>query len=436
MKNYRYLIPVALILLMIVSTCKLTSDAAKKEEAYNGYIEEARDYAGQGITVDAIESYQNALNMNPTLELYLEVGNYFKENELDREAVDWGESLIKRYSKDAGSYEYLLGEYMELQDYNSCFRLNSTMKKRNVTSGKLNEMIDSIQYAYTIDYSTFTNVSVFSENRCAVQDQDGLWGYIDNTGNVCIGTGYKAAGAYGSELAAVQDEDGALYYIDPEGNKKRVPDLDIEYSTLGYIGDEVFTASDGTSYGFYDMKYNKLSGSYEYAGTLNLNVAAVRNNEEWMLVDRSGQPLNAVKYQDIKLDEKEIAYRNERAFVQIENKYYMVDGTGNQITNTAYEDAKTFLSQSYAPVKQDGKWGFTDVAGNMVIKPMYEDARGFINGLAAVKLNGTWGYINEENEMVIENSFEGAMDFNSDGCTFIKQEDQWSLLMLFSHNYD
>jgi len=136
------------------------------------------------------------------------------------------------------------------------------------------------------------------------------------------------------------------------------------------------------------------------------------------------------------LDEKEIAYRNERAFVQIENKYYMVDGTGNQVTNIAYQDAKTFLSQSYAPVKQNGKWGFTDADGNMVIKPMYEDARGFINGLAAVKSNGSWGYINEENEMVIESSFEDAMDFNNDGCAFIKQQDQWSLLILFSHNYD
>jgi len=436
MKNYRYLIPAALILLMILSTYKLISDAAKKKEAYYGYIEEARDYAGQGITVDAIESYQNALKMYPTLELYLEVGNHFKENELDREAVDWGESLIKRYPKDAGSYEYLLDEYMELQDYKSCFRLNSTMKKRNVTSGKLKEMIDSIQYVYTMDYSTFANVSVFSEDRCAVQDKDGMWGYIDNTGSIRIGTKYKSAGAYGSKLAAVQDEDGALYYIDPEGNKKRVPDLDIKYNTLGYVGDEVFTASDGTSYGFYDMNYNKLSGPYEYAGTLNLNVAAVKNNKKWMLADRNGQPLNTVKYQNIKLDEKEIAYRNERAFVQIENKYYMVDGTGNQVTNIAYQDAKTFLSQSYAPVKQNGKWGFTDADGNMVIKPMYEDARGFINGLAAVKSNGSWGYINEENEMVIESSFEDAMDFNNDGCAFIKQQDQWSLLILFSHNYD
>ena len=71
----------------------------------------------------------------------------------------------------------------------------------------------------------------------------------------------------------------------------------------------------------------------------------------------------------------------------------------------------------------------------MVIEPQYDDARSFSNGYAAVQKDGKWGFINSDNEMVIEPEFEDARGFNSLMRSFVKKEEKWYLLCLYSNNY-
>lgn len=64
MKNYRKIIPLALVVLMALACYSLVSNAVKENSDYNHYLSEARKYAELDITKYAIENYNKALSIN------------------------------------------------------------------------------------------------------------------------------------------------------------------------------------------------------------------------------------------------------------------------------------------------------------------------------------------------------------------------------------
>jgi hypothetical protein len=118
-------------------------------------------------------------------------------------------------------------------------------------------------------------------------------------------------------------------------------------------------------------------------------------------------------------------------------QYYLVDKSGNKISETGFDDAKMFVD-SYAAVKIGDKWGYLDSDGNMIVDCVYQDAKSFSNGLAAVCNENLWGYItyDAESEAVqtaIDYSFYDAQNFSqTNKCAFVKIDDVWKLLKLYS----
>lgn len=434
MKKYKNLVPLLLIVLMVVSSYMLVTEANQKAEQYKNYLAEARSYAEQGIVVDAVSAYNNVLELNNSLDICLEVGVMFKENNLSGDLVSWAEYIVDLYPQNIVAYEFLLNTYYEQEDYSSCFTLKDTINKRKLSSSVLTQIFDEIKYTYDLGYKAYENVTVFSEGYCAVSKSDN-WGFVNETGNLVIKQKFAEVGAFAGQRAAVKDDEGNYYYIDIKGNKKSVLPDNIKCSALGLIINNTISICNDGKYGFYDSSYDYLFGSYDYASTLNYGIAAIKEGENWYLTDSTGTKINSESYQDIIVDEKEIAFRNERAFVNNGSGYIMVDAKGNKIGEYIYEDAKMFLSDSCAAVKIDGKWGFVNKDGKLLIDPQYDDARSFSNGFAAVCQGEEWGYINENGDIAIEIQYEGGMDFNSSGCAFIKQNNEWVILKLYSYNY-
>src|SRR5699024_10276641 len=131
-----------------------------------------------------------------------------------------------------------------------------------------------------------------------------------------------------------------------------------EYQKFGLIVDGKIAVQmkDGT-YAYTDQDFNVLFGKYDYASTMNYNVAAVKTKNSWQLIDASGKNITEDQYTDVKLDEKQIAYRNDRAFVALtDGKYNMIDGSGKRIGDLEFQDAKVFLGNEPTAVKIDGSW--------------------------------------------------------------------------------
>lgn len=434
MKNYRKLIPIVMIVLMVASWYALISGSVKNDVKYDDYLKAARDYAEDGITKYAIENYILALEIKETPEIYKEVAEYYKSQDKTREYLSWCEDFWEKYPTNTMAYECVLDAYLGEMDYEACYDALIMADKRNVKSDKIEEIRKQIYYEFETEFNSYEDVGIYSNNYCPVQSE-GAWGYVDRYGNLKVSTKYVQVGAYTqSGFTSVVNSDGEAYFIDKSGSKVMVSKE--PYKNFGLLVNEKIAAeqTDG-KYVYVNKDFEKLFGEYDYASTFNNGIAAIKNGEKWKLINEDGKEATSTDYLDVKLDEKQISFRSERAFVSVENgKYIMIDTKGKQVGKLEFEDARVFAGNSPTAVKIDGKWCFVDLDGKLISDKSYEDARAFNNGLAAVCIGGLWGFVDEQENIAIEPQFYGAKDFNEIGSCFVKIVDEWKLLKLYRLN--
>jgi WG repeat protein len=102
-------------------------------------------------------------------------------------------------------------------------------------------------------------------------------------------------------------------------------------------------------------------------------------------------------------------------------KFTFIDKTGRVITQDRYDFARRF-AEGLAPVRMNGRWGFIDKTGKLVIDYHFEDAQPFSDGLARVRQNGSYGYIDHQGKLILPPWFEYADDF-SDGLAPVGNQD-------------
>ena len=434
MKKYRVLLPVVMVVVMVASWYMLVSNTAKVEAQYNEYLSAARGYAENGITKYAIENYLLALDIKSSPEIYKEVADYYKSQNKTDDYIDWCEDFLENYPKEVMAYECLIEAYANGSDYKACYDLIYTAQKRNLKSDFINKISDEIKYVYKLDFSTYDEIGVYSNNFCAVNN-NGLWGFVDRYGELRVSTVYTSTGAYTqSAFASVVNQKGEAYFIDKSGSKVLVSKD--SYASFGLLVNNTIAAKKTDNrYTYLNDKFEVLFGDYDYASTMNNSRAAVVKDGKWYVINEKGNNINSQSYLDVILDEKEIAYRNDRIFVsQEEGTYILVDGACKQIGTLVFEDAIPFMSEQYAAVKIDGKWMFIGKDGKLISDKTYEGAKSFSNGLAAVCIDGMWGFVDESENIVITPKFQDASYFNEKGSCFVKQNDKWQLLKLYRLN--
>lgn len=198
----------------------------------------------------------------------------------------------------------------------------------------------------------------------------------------------------------------------------------------------VFSAYDGESWSYYTSDLKKLSEGYEEVSVMGNQVAAVKKNDRYFLINAENKKINNQQYEDVIRDDKNVVYRNGVLFVSMDGKYNMINQEGKQVSKDMYLNARLFNDDTYAAVEGEKGWYFIDNTGKQIFdNQYYQDARSFSNGYAAVKQNGRWGFIDLEGNVVIDYTFDEANDFNASGCAFVYFEDSWHLLKLYSMNY-
>ena len=433
MKNYKFLVPIVMIALFAASVYMLYNTKVDELNQYNQFLENARNYRSQEIFTDARDNYMSALNTKPSLDLYIEIGEFFCDADQMRDAIGWGNAIISNYPKEIRGYEFLMSLYVQKNDYVACFTLNDTISKRKLSSQMINGWMNEIEYAYFFNCE-YVDVGIYSGGLCPVLVGD-KWGYVDQTGESVISNQFNKVGYFSGDLAPVEDQNGNAFFIDPNGNKKKVVQGVENMKELGLIENDLFSLYNGSAWGFYNSNNEHVFGNYEDATAIGNGIAAVKDNGKWLIVNREGTDLTGSKYDRVACDEKQIVYRNDRLFVYYDMVYHLIDSTGKTITDQTYQDARVFNDSTYAAVRINDKWGFIDQDGNIVIEPQYENARSFSNGFAAVQLAGKWGFIDQEGKMVIEPKFDNAKDFNSNGCVFVLEYENWKLLRLYKYNH-
>lgn len=436
MKNYKYLIPVALVVCMILGVYSLVSSAVSQKKEYDENLTAARKYSEQEIVEDAVLCYQNALDIQDSVEVSIELGQMYADQGLTSEAITWGEYLVDHFPKDGKVYAFLLKLYADNEQYEECFALRDEAESRGVVNKEFQNQMEKIAYVCELGYDYYDNVSVWGNGMCAVCSDD-EWGFVDETGDNVISEQFAWVGAFTTdEIAPVRDMAGEFYFISSSGNKKLAVQNIRTCEALGISVDQIIAVKDGTSYAYYDSNFEKLSGDYEFASAMNGGIAVVQQNGSWKIINNSYDETCSRTFDAFIIDEKGITYRNDRLFAQDEDRYYLVNKSGETVGEQTYENAKLFQEQDgLAAVCVDGKWGFIDSDGKMQIAPQYEDARSFSNGFAAIQSDGQWGFINTDGEIAIQPQFEDAKDFSASGSAFVMINGQWRVLRLISKNY-
>lgn len=434
MKKYRKWFPLIMVLLMVLSWYMLISGKKETADNYNALIESARANAQKTLTKQALNDYEAAMEIKDNTDLWDEVLEYLwnrKEKEL---YYKWCNNYLEKYPYSVSAYEFILRGYVNDKKYTDTWDYLDTAEKRGVTSDYIENVRKELRYEYAFDVGTYSDVSVYNNNFCAVNNAK-YWGYVNRKGGRAIASQFVSAGLFSSKgYAPVKDQDGEVYYIDKTGDKVMVceePCLD-----LGFYIENCFAVKKANGkYVYMNNDWQELSEEYDFASTMNGGVAAVCIGKEWTLIGQDFKELSSNHFSNVKFDEKGICYRNERCFAsETADSYVMIDNQGNKIGDLSFADAKIFYSGDPAAVKIDDKWCFVNKEGELNSDKKYDDARSFCNELAAVCINGKWGFVNTDEELVIAAEFDDAKDFNDLGSCFVKQGENWKLIKLYRLN--
>lgn len=434
MKNYRKIMPIILIFLSFLAWYTMVGDAVKLELEYKGYIENARSKVEDGIFVEALKQYQNAMKMHESLELVSEIGEALVLEGKRRDIINWGEYMINTYPTNVEGFDYMIEQYWREESYNSFYETYYLAEERNLLSKSTEKKREEIEYIYDVDYRKFNQVHSLNGGLYPVETEQ-LWGYTNQIGEVVIECIYIKAGGFLPDFASVTKQSEEEVFIDKERNKVIALPADIKVEEVGNIGNEIYPILFNNQYSYYDSKKKLILEGFEEATTFNQGVAAVKDEKGWKFIKMNGDSLGSGVYEDIILDDQGISFREKRGFGKIEEGYVMINETGSQVSKSIYQDAKVFMGGEYAAVKIDDLWGFVDTSGKMIIEPFYQDANSFSQGLAAVKIGNKWGFIDEKGEIAIEPIFDGAKHFNQKDGAYIKEDGSWSLLQLLRSNY-
>lgn len=444
--NKKKLFPILLVFMSVASVVYMADSRQTNDRIYQQYVESARKAAEERILVDAEQNYNLALEKKPSIDLSIEIGNMYLNLEEYDSAYYWYDRHIKdKYPEEAEGYAFGMLAAIKREQVAQAFTIYDNMKKRDLESDKAEELYDQIRYEFHLSNS-FSDVGAFANNSgyAAVKSED-KWGYTNTAGEDVIRPQFEKAGMMG-ELAPVVNDEHEPIFIDPEGNRKvNATVFEENNPEFGKItefiseDDGYVLASNGNEMAFFSLETGeKICGDYQEATSISNGVfAATKNGIDWAILDAEGKELTGYQFQSVLADKKNYICRNNSIIVREMNMYFLINkDTGKPVTDARYKEAKAFADQTLAAVNKNGKWLFVDENGKEYDLGDYQEAKSFSNHLAPVRKGELWGYIDESGKMVIEPQFEDADPISTLGVGFVRIDEKWKLLTLYSQNHD
>lgn len=433
------LLTIAMIIAVLLgSWYTIFNNTSTETREYANHLSTAREKARLEIYDIAAENYAAALEMNDTIALRDEIAQFYYDMGKTRNYERFCEDIVERYPHETAGYERLAQLYADQGAYYSCYDIITTAERRGVASEKLNALAEELAYKYEATMIRFTDVGIFSSGFCAVMNENGYWGFVNESGRNSVRCTYAAVGNFTtSKMAAVQTTEGKYFLLDSSNRIVSADPEEKEITDCGALTADKMAVQYGGKYHYCDSDFKEMFGAYDYAGAFNCGVAAVRNGNAWQIIDEKGNPTSNKTFEEIKLDEKGIAFRNDRGFAKQGGKYILIDTKGQQVGSDAWDDVDVFRGNQPAAVMKGEKWGFIGTDGALVVDYTYTGARSFSNGLAAVAMYEKWGYIDADAyEVRIALDYDGAGDFNAGGSAFVRIKDEWELIKLYRLNED
>lgn len=420
---------ILIILIGMIVTIITISNIKSKDEEFNGYIASARTNAQRQIPYTSVQKYRAAFNIkNDDESIYRE---YLEQAKLLGDS--FYSDAVKNYPllfPTVQAYEDLCMYYYKSESYNSVLKIALEAKQMGMTNDKIKDLYLECFYMYKYIKTGFEEAKTFLGNYALVK-KDGLYGYITDTGSYMIMPVYKNAMDFLGNTTAVEDAQ-EWHMINTSGYK--IARASIPVDSLSFVSNGKIRVSKNGKYGFTDSGMEIPANlPFDMASNYKNGIAAVCKNSKWALMDVNGNIITDFIFEDIKLDEYDTCINGDVIFAKYNEKYYMINSSGQKICDTGYDDVYPFVTSEPAAVCINEKWGFIDKTGKIVIEPQYTQAKSFSNGLAPVSTNGMWGYINLNNEYRISSQFNNCLPFSSNGIAAIQENGVWNYIKLLAY---
>ena len=451
----------AMILLCIISWKNILSMNSEEEAAYVSVIEQAEKYESKKIYIDAISSYQEALDMQPDnteiaykiADLYNALGEY--ENYLN--------ALRKAYEMDLSNMEtgaILIEAAIANEEFDNAYADAQRALSQGSCTGKwkekmeayvvsLRRVVDNVYYLQADEISDFAYPSA---DTISASVRVGDWyGVVDLDGQFILDAQYDSAGVLGSGYVPVT-QDGEYFYVDTSAYRRKVPDFSVKWLGSFAEGYAPFQHgdwnADGTSaeckglYGYLDTDMNAYAVVYTEAGAFCNGYAPVKKDGVWMLIDDSFEPAFGLTFDEILMDENGYATRYGVFWGKTEGKYYLYDLAGNQLSE-GYTEVKPFASYEPCAVKtSNGKWGFLAMDGTIAKEGLYKEAESYSCGYAPIVLDtesdeefASWSLMDTDGNVVYEGEYIDRMTPLSPYGSFVVEQDD-SVRIVWMHLYN
>lgn len=207
---------------------------------------------------------------------------------------------------------------------------------------------------------------IFGEEQLIAARFDGLWGYIDQDGDVIIDFQYESASSFHHGFAIVMKEN--LYHLIDVNNQ--------------YVNEE----------GYPYLKQDQDQYFFVY-------------NERMGLLDQDGSVLANPVY-DVVVNENvlDAQFYDDLARVSVNGKFSFISRDGNvKMSATEYQEVRHF-NKGYAMVSKNGLYGMMNKEGDLIIPCIYKelsniDPNGFFIGKTA---EDYYVLLNEDHDVVVE----------------------------------
>ena len=234
----------------------------------------------------------------------------------------------------------------------------------------------------------------------AVFQRGALHGYLDTMGQVRIEPRFDQARKFenGTARVMLRDKQGLI-----NGNGDFV--IRPEYDRVYTPSSERILVKKGNEYFYLNMQGDSLGVTYRNATPYNNNVAAVADNNGWMLVDPEGNPLTATRYAHIR------PANAQRWIARQVDLLAVLDHEGNPLTPFQYSQINNF-SEGYAGYCRDNLWSFMDTTGYEITPPQFGLVWDFHEGLARAAFRNGIAYVTTTGEVPFMPEYFEIRDFS------------------------
>lgn len=276
----------------------------------------------------------------------------------------------------------------------------------------------------------YAQVGTYQEDRLAIQDTLGKWGFLDRSGAPVVACTHQKVRAYQDGMAAYRSHYRWGYY-DHAGRAI----TKAAYIRCGdFSENKAWVQMGGARRGYINKEGVVLfEGRYSVLTDFHQGRAGVKvSGKGWGIVDEQGNYILAPS----KRYKKVLPFnKHGLAFVKVGKKYRLINRQGEWVGKRRYGTIRPYTDgiaivryqrlQGFHIGKRNRKWALIDTTGRAITKKQFRYVRSFVEGRACFRGdNGRLGYLDRQGASVVAPQYLKASDFKNNRAVVFQRYDQ------------